>query len=368
MSLLVLTLTALAFDDVQLSIPRFEATAEAEGDAGWTGIAIDGTAGTSPWRRARASFELPEEIESGDWLLCLGGPHVELTATLNGHVLERAFDGCADVPELAAGPRFITPKAVLQGGTNRIEVAFTGILRGRGFERGPAYLLSPLPAERLRAATEPRDLSIPIGNLATLATSSPEQMLVERISFKFAATRDEPRLAGQLDFALVDPERKTEMPLREFSKRRVGGAFPTVEMRAEDPLVEKSPARLQAAAPVLTSPLRLSDAKAVAIELQQGTPRENFEFVWRVRFFPAVGGPLRAERGEGWVLLRNELVGFYVEGGTVLGPDDAPLGVRVILSDNVSSTHLFSLAGAIARCGVVGFETGGEIGRASCRE
>src|SRR6185436_10926558 len=107
----------------------------------------------------------------------------------------------------------------------------------------------------------------------------------------------------------------------------------TLSLQIDDPRITAFHARLQVASSALTTPLRLSDAKVVAFDVNQNNLGENVEFTWRLRFFPAVGGPLRVVRGEDWVLVRNDVVGFFAEGAKVLGPDDAPAGLAIVLKN-----------------------------------
>jgi hypothetical protein len=373
--MLAFVVTVLAFapqqsqklSDLVVPIAHWEATRAAEGggaasaaaDGGaWSAIELDGAGGGTAWTQARASFELPADFDPGDWMLCVGGSGLELTARMNGKELERVLDGCAGDPVLRAGPRFLVPAPQLRSGANRVEVAFAGAALGRGFERGPALLVSRTPAARLKVSAEANDLTIAIANFATLATLSRGGHLLDRVAFKSARDGGEPRLAAQLDCSLVDDVHGGEIPAREISNRRIGGCFPTLVEQLEDPRLEGFHGAVNVEAPVLTAPLRLSDAKIAAFELHQVSQGGGFANTWRLRFFPAVGGPLRVVRGERWILLRNDVVGLFAEKGRVLGPDDAPVGLDVFVSNQVD-TNGRSLAGVGRQCGIVGFERDG---------
>jgi len=345
--------------DVVVPITAFEAALTAEGDDGWSTIQVDGRAGGRPWARARATFDLPEDFEAGDWLLCIGRAGLVVDAQINGHPLETLPDACAADPRLAAGPRFLLSSARLRTGANRVELVFGGVHAGRGLERGPACLLSRLPAARLRSSAAAGDLTVPVANFAGFATAADDGHVLDRIAFKFAADASEPRLAGQLDCAVVDRARGVEIPMRELKSRRLGGAFPGCSVNLEDDRLPNFHAIVRVEAPVLTAPLRLSDAKIVAFEVRQTSRGQAFEFVWRLRFFPAAGGPLRVSRGKGWVMVRNDLVGLFAEEGRVLGPESAPCGLEVVLVNRAKEGHGQALAGVGRWCGIVGFDPGG---------
>ncbi len=358
-SLLIASPQASEATELLLPLPRFEATEQADGADGWTAVEVDGAAGGSAWERARARFELPDDFEAGDWMLCVGGPRLEMAATLNGQALDREKDALSTQPWFAAGPRFVLPSVALRRGANELELAFAGAGKGRGLEHGPAFLLSRRPAERLRRSAAEDQLTASIANFATLATSSRDSVLLDRIAFKFGEAGDELALAAQLDCSLVDPAHRGEIPVREIAKRRIGGVFPTVGLQLEDPKVALLRGLISASAPVLTSPLRLSDAKLTLLDVgQNGTP-EDFEFVWRLRFFPAVGGPLRVVHHEKFVLVRNDVVGLFAAEGSVLGSDEAPTGLAITLRHKSRPGSQQALAGANVTCGVVGFERSG---------
>jgi hypothetical protein len=90
--------------EVQRAIGPFEVSADATGES-FRPVVLGAAAGDTAWRRARATFRFDAAPEGGHWLLCLGGPGLELDAELNGHALTRIVDAWQDRPELRAGPR-----------------------------------------------------------------------------------------------------------------------------------------------------------------------------------------------------------------------------------------------------------------------
>jgi len=94
--------------EVQRAIGPFEASAEATGET-FRAISVGEADGDVAWVRARATFRLDGAPEGGHWLLCLGGPGLELDAALNGRALTRIVDACADRAELRAGPDLNSP-------------------------------------------------------------------------------------------------------------------------------------------------------------------------------------------------------------------------------------------------------------------
>src|SRR5262245_43411081 len=93
-----------AAGEVQRAIGPFAASAEASGES-FRPIEVGAAAGDVAWKRARATFQVDGAPEAGHWLLCLGGPGLDLDAELNGRALTRIADAYAGRPELAAGPR-----------------------------------------------------------------------------------------------------------------------------------------------------------------------------------------------------------------------------------------------------------------------
>src|SRR5262245_46337104 len=120
--------------EVQRALTTFEVTERADGGGDWTRVTIGAPAGAKAWRRALAA-----PIESGRWLLSVGGPGLDLVARVNGRELERLPDPFAGNARLRAGPRFDVPADALKEGENRLEVEFRGDLGGAGLEDGPVF-------------------------------------------------------------------------------------------------------------------------------------------------------------------------------------------------------------------------------------
>jgi hypothetical protein len=324
-ALLLMTSPGAAGDvEVQRAIGPFEVSADATGES-FRPIVLGAAAGDTAWRRARATFHLDAAPESGHWLLCLGGPGLDLDTELNGHALTRIVDAWQDRPELRAGPRFDVDAADLAVGDNRLSVTFKGERAGRGFEAGPALLLSPTPSSLLRASSIARDLTVRTGNLSSLATIGKSGTLLDRVSFV------EPdgtfRLAGSVEFTFVEPSGK-ETPVRRLETRTPAPLFPVVSVQLEDARFAEYTTRMTAFAPFLVTDAVASRARAVVFTIVQ-TGKDDFSYRWRVRLFPALGGALRVVRNpdDHTVLLHDGRVGIVAPDADVVGGDDAPVAL-----------------------------------------
>ncbi len=339
---------------------RMVASESESGDDGFRPVVIDGKAGTTRWRRARATYVLPETIEGGAWLLSVGRPGLAAQATLAGEPLAPADDSYAADPMLRCGPRFLVPSLSLRSGEATIDLVFSGGDGGRGLERGPAWLASPGAAARARAAATTGGLALAVANFATLGTLSKEHELLSRILFKYAADRDEPTLAAQLDLTLENENRSGALAVAALSGRRSGAFFPTSFADYDDDRMKELNTQIALSAPTLTTPLRLSDAKALYFDLGQALVRESFDLTWNLHFFPAIGGALRVVRTDDQLLLCNDVVGIYASDATLLGDESAPVGLALRLNSEARSSTLSGIAGPAVRCGIVGFEPGGD--------
>lgn len=348
----------VAKDDLLLSPVRVEASREASGDA-FEPIRIGGRPGTIAWRRARLTFELPPEPEAGAWMLALGGSELQANASLAGEALGRATDAYEGDLRLCTGPRFTLPSERLAAGPVTFLLEFEGEAGGRGLEQGPAWLASPLPAARAFAAAQVGGLVAATANFATTGLLSQDHVPFERVLFKWSADGDAPRLAATLDCSLVDSERGGDVPLRTLATRRSMAVFPTSSVNVEDKRFSALKTQFLLRAPHLTSPLRLSDAKAVVIDVSQTALREAFRFTWNLRLLPNRGGPLRFTKGEGFVLLANEQVGLLASSGRPIGAPDAPCGIAIELASSEAKGSLASLAAGKVVAGLVGFEPEG---------
>lgn len=354
-----LLLAIAASDDaseIQRPIAKFELSADAEGGK-FEGVAIGEAARDVAWRRGRATVELDGTPQAGHWLLCLGGPGVELEATLNGRRLQPIADACADVPAFRAGPRFDVEADALKAGPNVVEVAFKGERLGRGFEAGPAQLLSPGPSTLLRAAATAPQLQPLVANLATLATASKGGVLLDRIAFRTAPDGSH-RLAAQLCFSVVGPDEK-EIAIGDLEERTSTPVFPVVTLGLKDKRIDRFDARFSTFAPLAAADAALSLTKAALFEIAQNVHGDPATFRWRVRLFPALGGPLRVLRGDGFVLIHNGRVGIAAEKGKVVGGDDGPLALEISLIHKPQSGEHQAIAGPSRSGLVVGFSPDG---------
>jgi len=299
-------------------------------------ITVDGSDGATEWRAARVEFALPTPPEAGAWLLAVGVPGLSVRATVAGQSLGSAPDAYADDAHLRCGARFTVPSELLAGGKLVVDLAFDGPSLGRGLERGPLWLASPAFASRLFQSMQVGGQVLGPANFASAATISSDHVPLERILFKQAADGDEPRFAAQVDLALVDRDHGGEAALRSIAKRRSNPLFPASWITVEDTRFTALQTQVNVAAPLLTAPLRLSDAKAIVFELTQTALRQAFQHTWRVRFAPAIGGPLRLVREKGLVLLANDRIGLVASEAEPFGDPDAPAGLTVRLDSSGS--------------------------------
>jgi hypothetical protein len=341
---------------------RVEASRHDSGEA-FEAIVIDGSAGETPWRRARVTFTLPESPESGAWMLAIGAPGLEAQARLNGQALGSAPDALADDRRVRFGPRFTIDGSSLRGGLVTFELTFDRQAGATGLERGPAWLASPSLAKQAFDGAQSADQSFGPANFASAATvAADEGAALERICFKWADRADALEASAQLDFTITDLERSGELPVRSLSRRRASAVFPTSSANFEDSRLRSFQTQLAITAGTATAPLRLSDAKLITFELSQTALRQAFQHFWNVRFLPGIGGPLRITREKGLILLANERIGLAASEGRPIGSADSPCGLTVELS-SVGSTGPENTPGAswpsLVRLALVGFEPGG---------
>lgn len=352
--------------EVQRALGPFEASAEAGGES-FRPVAIGAAVGDVAWKRARATFRLDGAPEAGHWLLCLGGPGLELDAALNGRALSRIVDACADRAELRAGPRFDVDAADLVAGDNRIEVTFKGERAGRGFEAGPALLLSPAPSQMLRAVAIAGDLSARTGNLSAFASLSKSGSLLERVAF--LQPDGAWRLAAQVEVSFVEASGK-ETPVRRLEKRTPAPLFPVASVQLEDPRFAQYATRMTAFAPFVAGDPVASSARAIVFSIAQ-SGKDDFSFRWRVRVFPARGGALRVVRmpEEHFVLLHDGAVGIAAPDAEVVGGDDAPVALDLRVEFSKKPGELRPMAACTVFGAVVGTAPGGppieEVARAA---
>ena len=340
--------------DRLVPIDRFQASADESTPA--ASITIDGASGGTAWRNASAEFTLGGPIEAGAWILSAGSAGIDVAARLNSHALEMVTTPSMTDPALATGPRFLVPAEFLVEGAHRLDLEFRGTRRGRGFERGPVWLCSPTSGERLESAATASDLTLSVGNYATLGSTTRGGSLLDRVLFKYGEAGA--TLAAQLDFAVSDGSHGEEVEARQFQERKLTDWFPSAALQFADRRLTAFKGQLTAHSPLLTSPLVFADAKALEFGVNQTGAREAFNADWRIRFFPTVGGRLRTVRGDGFLLICNDCVGLFAEDGRVLGSDEEPAGIAFSLVKAEKAGHLQSLAGVTMRCGVVGFERG----------
>ncbi len=361
---LLLLVSAVSFQvsssssDQLLAPTRVEASRDAEGET-FESIRIDGRSGTTPWRRVRLTFRVGDAAEAGAWLLAIGHEAIAVRAKLGAEALGSAPDFYAADPRLTTGPRFTVAGERLAAGDVTFTLDFDGERGGRGIEQGPAWLASPQVATRAFAAAQVGALTIATANYASAGMMSKDDVPLERVLFKWSDADDAPRLAAQLDMALVDRERGGEAPLRSLATRKSNAIFPTSWANCEDPRFRSLRTQLTMSSPQLTTPLRLCDAKAVVFELAQNVLRESFLYTWNLRFLPNRGGPLVLTRGDGYVLLANECVGLVASAGAPIGVEGAYCGLAVELNSN-SSNEIGALSSPTAvTVALIGFEPQG---------
>ncbi len=193
--------------DLLLAPTRVEASRDASGDA-FEPIVVDGSAGATPWRRARVTFALPEDAARGAWLLAIGAPGLEVEARLAGSALGSAPDALAEDARVRFGPRFTIGGDSLPTGLATIELTFPSASAGSGLERGPVWLAGPGLAQRAFEGAQSADQEFGPANFAAAATIAPaEGAALERICFKWSDHADALEAAAQLDFAVVDRSR-----------------------------------------------------------------------------------------------------------------------------------------------------------------
>jgi hypothetical protein len=358
-SFAVLLLALPAGDDateIQRSITKFELSAEADGDR-FESATIGAPAREVAWRRGRATFELDEAPQAGHWLLGLGGPGLALDATVNGHHLDPIADAFGDSAQLRAGPRFDVAAEALVAGTNRIDLVFKGERLGRGFEEGPALLLSPEPSALLRAAATAHDLFPVVANLSTLATAGKNGVLLDRVAFRTAPDGSH-RLAAQLAFSVVGPDDR-EIPVGELESRQATPLFPVASLALTEKRIDRFNARFSTFAPLVPADLGVSRTKAVQFDVAQIIQGEAATFRWRVRLFPALGGALHVVRDDGLVMLHNGIVGVAFERAKLIGTNKEPLGLEFTLIHKPKQGPLQSMAGPSLDGVVVGFSAAG---------
>ncbi|MBM4016162.1 MAG: hypothetical protein FJ293_14530 [Planctomycetes bacterium] len=348
--------------DLLLAPSRVEASREASGEA-FEPIVVDGSAGTTPWRRARVTFTVPEDRARGVWLLGIGAPGLDVEARLAGVALGSAPDALASDVRVRFGPRFTVGSDALPAGSATFELAFPAAAGATGLERGPLWLAAPGVAQRAFEGAQSSDQEFGPANFAAAATVAPaEGAALERICFKWSDRADALEASAQLDFAVVDRERGGELPARSLTRRRAGAVFPTSFATFEDGRLRSFQTQIAATAGIATSPLRLSDAKVITFELSQTALRQAFQHFWNVRFLPGIGGPLRVTREKGLILLANERIGLAANVGRPIGDPAAPCGLEVELS-SIGGTGPENTPGAsrpsIVRLAVIGFEPGG---------
>lgn len=349
-------------NDRLLSPIRVVASREGEGDA-FEPIAIDGSAASTPWRRARLTFVLPATIESGAWMLGVGRPGLALEARLADRALGSAPDALELDEQVRFGPRFTVAAEALAAGEVTFELRFGGKTGGVGLERGPAWLASPRVAQRAFDGAQSTDQAFGPVNFAAAATiAANEGAALERICFKWSAEEDSLRQSAQLDFAVVDRERGGETPARSLARRRAGAVFPTSFATFEDNRFRSLQTQFSITAGTATSPLRLSDAKVIAFEVSQTALRQAFQIHWNVRLLPGIGGPLKVTREKGLILLANERIGLAASAATLLGDESAPCGLQVELVSEgavgAEGTPGASRPSSV-RLAVLGYEPGG---------
>jgi hypothetical protein len=342
--------------EIQQTLPKFELSREADGDR-FDAVTIGQKGGDVAWRRARTSFVLAAAPQPGHWLLCVGGPDLALDATLNGHHLDPIADAYGDTTALKAGPRFDVAAEMLVAGENRLALVFKGERLGRGFEEGPALLLSPEPSAWLRTAATARELLPRVANLATLATASKNGTLLDRVAFRTAADGSH-RLAAQFCFSVVGPD-KQEIPVGALEDRKATAIFPTSSVALVDKRIERFNGRLSCYAPLVAANVAVSRAKAVLFDVAQIIHGDTAGFRWRVRIFPTRGGALHVFRGDGFVLLHNGVVGIAGEKAKVVGDDDAPLALELPLVYKPKPGEFQSMAGPSLNGVIVGFDGNG---------
>ncbi len=342
--------------EVQRAIGPFEASAEATGET-FRAISVGEADGDVAWVRARATFRLDGAPEGGHWLLCLGGPGLELDAALNGRALTRIVDACADRAELRAGPRFDVDSADLVAGDNQLVVTFKGERLGRGFEAGPALLLSPAPSQLLRALAIAGDLSARVGNLSAFASLGKSGTLLDRVTF--LQPDGAWRLAAQVEVSFVEASGK-ETPVRRLDKRTPAPLFPVVSVQIEDPRFAQYTTRMTSFAPFVANDPVASSARAVVFSIAQ-SGKEDFSFRWRVRLFPARGGALRVVRKpeEHLVLLHDGAVGIAAPDADVVGSDDAPVALDLRVEFAKKPGEFKQMAACTLFGAVVGTAPGG---------
>ena len=342
--------------EVQRPLAKFELSAEADGDR-FESVTIGAPARAVAWHRGRATFELDEAPQAGHWLLCLGGPGLALDATVNGHHLDPIADACGDSAPFRAGPRFDVAAEALVAGSNRVELVFKGERLGRGFEEGPALVLSPQPSALLRAAATAHDLLPLVANLSTLATASKNGVLLDRVAFRTAPDGSH-RLAAQLCFSVVDAD-DHEIPVGELESRQTTPLFPVASLALTDNRIDRFSARFSTFAPLVPADVAVSRTKATLFDVAQIIHGEAATFRWRVRIFPALGGALHVVRDDGLVMLHNGIVGVAFEKAKLVGTNREPLGLEFTLIHKPKQGALQSMAGPSLDGVVVGFDPAG---------
>ena len=344
-------------EELYLCFPHLEVTADepASGGETWTSLSIGTpTEPTTAWRQARVEFELPGPPENGSWLLRLGEPGLQVRARLNDFELKPSPDPFGEGAALVSGSRFDIPSETLTAGRNQLEFYFEGVEGGRDLAHGPAYLLSPGPAQALRRLTETSPGSFPIGNFATRASASSTGRIGRRIQFRSARHGGEFRMLAQVSVSVAVPGTPF-LDFNDLERSRGALTFPMPTAVLGDSRLGSLEIRQRSFAPLDIAHPEVACLPAMICEIRNPVkPKASVDCSYTLRLFPGTGGPLRAQEFGGVILIYNESIGMFVSGGRLLGTPEQPLGVHLEVAQMLMEgpESRMSMAGPSFRYGV----------------
>lgn len=358
LSLLLAASLAVQESDVFLYLTDLEVTLGTGDQAEWQALSV-GTTGDpeQPWKALRATFTLEPEIAPGQWLVRLGPAGIEAQASLGGEPLSPLVDPLGNHEILACGPLFEVPSALLKEGTNRLEVSFSGEAGGLGLERGPAYLLSPVPADCLRQAILADLRDLPIANFGTAASRSEAGEIGQRITFK--STRLGGKAVNHASLTVHGVTREgREVAIGRMQKKTPSSFFPHVSTSFEDQRFPNLKGINVVSAPLSRETGLMNNAGCFIGQLRHSSLGASpFSFRFRLRVFPHVGGPLRLMELDDTKILHNDSLAFFATGAELLGTREQPTGFDVVLRQEGSkSTNKMSGSPKMRNYGMVLFE------------
>lgn len=297
--------------------------------AEWKSVSQGADADAEEWRVARVRFELPDEPERGRWLLRVGSAGLAVDAVLNEIELPLRRDLHSDDPRLASGPTFEVSSDLLIAGSNTLLLHIGA--GGRYLATGPLYLLSPGAATRLRRLLDRESGLLGAGNLAILASCHRDGRMAQHVVGRSHGEGGAFRLLGNIDVT-IENARGEEISLHEMEHLRGALAVPapvTILTDARLPGLQTSFSLYSPIDPVDPvpgrTPVLFGEFSTPTVDRSQAMTR----YVFRLRLFPASGGPLETVEFGGFTLVHNGRVGLFAANAEVIGTPDQPQGLRL---------------------------------------